>query len=312
MGPRRPDPMNSIAVDTQPWQRMLPAERERAYSPSSCIGGDYLPHITAYQTRSAQARAHSAALGATWATHRYGDQSAQLLQLCMPQLQTRQEKAKPGLLVFIHGGYWQELSATDSLFPAAACIARGQAFAAIDYTLAPAASVAEIVAECRQALVWLFRHAPELGLDASRIIVAGSSAGAHLAAMVAVPGALPDNQGDAFAVRAVVLVSGIYELEPLIGTSINTALALNPASARQVSPALLPFSGFPETVVCWGAVETDEFKRQSRDFAASLRAAGAGCESFEIAQRNHFDVILDIADASTCLGAATFSLFHAS
>jgi arylformamidase len=304
--------MSSLPVDTRPWQRLSPPERERAYSPSSCIGGNYQPFITAYQTRSGEARENCTALGATWARRRYGEKSAQQLELCLPQTQAGKDKAKPGLLVFIHGGYWQELSSNDSLFPATACIARGQAFAAIDYSLAPAASVTEIVAECRKALVWLFSHAQELGLDAARIVVAGSSAGAHLAAMVALSGVLPDSQGGGFAVRAAVLVSGIFELEPLVGTSINCALALNPASAQQSSPALCPLVGFPETLVCWGAVETDEFKRQSRDFAASLRAAGAHCETIEVPQRNHFDVILDIADASTRLGAATFSLFNAS
>jgi arylformamidase len=204
------------------------------------------------------------------------------------------------------------LSAADSLFPATACIQRGLAFAALDYTLAPAASVADMVAECRNALGWLFQHARALGVDASRIVVAGSSAGAQLAAMAAMPGALPNGGGGFFAVRAAVLVSGIYELEPLIGTSINTALGLSPASAQQASPALMALDGFPETLVCWGAIETDEFKRQSRDFAAALQAAGAPCESFEIQLRNHFDVILDLADTSTRLGGATFALLHAS
>ncbi len=290
---------------------MQPEEREREYSPSSCIGGNYRPFIAAYQARSAGARADCSALGATWSTRRYGPQAAQQLTLCLPPASNALATKPTGILVFIHGGYWQELSAADSLFPATACIQRGLAFAALDYTLAPSASVADMVAECRSALVWLFSLAPALGVDASRIVLAGSSAGAHLAAMVALPGALPDGQGGAFAVRAAVLVSGIYELEPLLGTSINAALGLNPASAQQASPALMALNGFPETLVCWGAIETDEFKRQSRDFAASLRAAGTPRESFEIVRRNHFDVIMDIADASTRLGAATFALLHA-
>ncbi len=294
------------------WQAMSLAERERAYSPSSCIGGNYHPFIVAYQTQSVDARAECIALGATWSTRHYGQQAAQQWILCLPPASKTPVSQPAGLLVFIHGGYWQELSANDSLFPATACLQRGLAFAALDYTLAPAASVADMVAECRNALVWIFQHAKALGVDASRIVVAGSSAGAHLAAMVALPGALPDGAGGSFAVRAAVLVSGIYELEPLIGTSINAALALSPASARQVSPALLPLRGFPETVVCWGAVETEEFKRQSIEFAHALNAVGTPCASFEVPQRNHFDVILDLADASTRLGAATRAFFNAS
>jgi arylformamidase len=294
------------------WQDMSLEQREREYSPSSCIGGNYQPFIAAYQTRSSDAHAQSISEGAIWHTHRYGEKAAQQLALCMPPPSRAIGSRPAGLLVFIHGGYWQELSAQDSLFPAATCAQRGVAFAALDYTLAPAASVADMVVECRRAFTWLFQHAKALGVDASRIVVAGSSAGAHLAAMVALPGALPDSRGGWFAVRAAVLVSGIYDLEPLVGTSVNKALALTPASAQQASPARLPLRGLPETLVCWGAVETEEFKRQSRDFAHALAAAGTPCESFEVPRRNHFDVTLDLADASTGLCDATLSFFYAN
>jgi arylformamidase len=300
--------MGNAALRPLAWQHLSLKEREREYSPSSCIGGNYHPFVAAYQTHSARARADCTALGATWSTPSYGDQAAQQITLCLPPDSGQAANRPTGLLIFLHGGYWQELSAQDSLFSATACVQRGLAFAALGYTLAPAASVADIVAECRKAMVWLFQHATALGVDASRVVVAGSSAGAHLAAMVAMPGALPDGAGGSFAVRAAVLVSGIYELEPLVGTSINAALALSPASAREVSPALLPLSGFPQAVVCWGAVETEEFKRQSRDFAESVRTVGARCETFELPLRNHFDVILELTDPFTRLGAATLSL----
>ncbi len=294
----------------QAWQQMQLQERERAYSPSSCIGGHYLPFIQAYQTRSQEAHAQCLAQGARWSTHSYGQCITQRWLLCMPPLQNAARQPGPvGLLVYIHGGYWQELSAQDSLFPAAACIERGLAFAALDYTLAPQATVADIIAQCRSALTWLFRHAAALGVDAQRIVVAGSSAGAHLSAMVALPGALPDGHGGMFALHAAVLVSGIYELEPLVGTSINTALGLNPQSAQQASPLRAPLRGFPRTQVCYGAVETYEFKRQSQEFSQALTAAGAQCEMFEVQQRNHFDVILDLVDPSTRLAATTWALF---
>ena len=207
------------------------------------------------------------------------------------------------MLLFIHGGYWQELSKQESAFAAEQTVAEGLAFAALDYTLAPQASVAEIVAECRQALAWLVEHAARLGVDGGRIVVAGRSAGAHLAAMVALPRAGP-------RVAGVVLVSGLYELEPLVGTSINTALSLTPAAAQAVSPALLELKGFPPSVVCWGEIETAEFKRQGRDFAQRLQQVNTPCRVFEVPQRNHFDVILDLADPATELGRATLALLR--
>lgn len=297
------------------WQEMSLAEREREYSPSSCIGGDYLPFIEAYQLRSQTALAHCEALGATWSTHQYGPQAFSLLEFCRPAKREQSaEKSvgnKPALLVFIHGGYWQELSANESLFPALGCIQHGVAYTALDYALAPGATLPEIVAQCRLAMTWLFANAASLGFDARRVVVAGSSAGAHLAAMVAWPGWQSADTGHPFAVRAAVLVSGIYELEPLVGTSINTALQMDSSTAQEQSPALLPLDGFPQVLVCFGAIETQEFKRQSREFAAKLIDAGIHWDVMEAAQRNHFDVILDLTDVTTPLGRKTLALLGA-
>ena len=69
-------------------------------------------------------------------------------------------------------------------------------------------------------------------------------------------------------VKGAVLVSGIYDLEPLIGTSIDAALGLDPATAARNSPLRQALKGFPPSLVCWGENETDQFKRQSRAFAA--------------------------------------------
>lgn len=286
-----------------PWRAFDDATREREYSPSSCIGGDYRPFIAAYAERSAAARARFTG-PASRLDLAYGAGSAQRLDLFVPAAPAA--SGAPPLLVFIHGGYWQELSKNESSFAAADALAQGFAFAALDYTLAPAATVAAMVEECRRALRWLRAHASELGAGGGRLVVAGSSAGAHLAAMCALPRA-----GEAALVDGAVLVSGIYEVEPLVGTSINAALGLDAAAARAVSPALADLRGFPPAVVCWGAVETAEFKRQGRDFAAALRRAGTRCDDFEVPGRNHFDVILDLADPRTPLGTAVAGQMHA-
>ena len=298
--------MSDHAQGVDVWHQLSAEALEREYSPSSCIGGNYLPFVMAYQTRSAEARTQCSEQGATWQRIQYGSTPEQRLELCLPP-PGKAPSAKPGLLIFIHGGYWQELSADDSLFAATGCVQHGLAFAALNYTLAPDASVPDIVAECRLAVAWLQAHANELGFDPARIVVAGSSAGAHLAAMVA----LPRDTGPVPApIHAAVLVSGIYALEPLIGTSVNVALGLNAATARQVSPALQPLRGFPQALVCWGANETAEFKRQSRGFAADLAAQGTPCEVFEVEGRNHFDVIMDLADTHAVLGRKSLALLQ--
>jgi arylformamidase len=265
------------------WRRLTDAEREREYSPSSCIGGDYMPFIRAYAERSAAAhRAHPPA------TVQYGPTPQHTLDLFVPPGVTA-----PPVLVFFHGGYWQELSKRESAFAAPGCLAHGIACAVVDYTLAPAATLSAIVAECRAAVAALTARF-------GRIVVAGSSAGAHLAAMVA--------QAAGGRVGGAVLVSGVYELEPLIGTTINEALGLDAAEAVRNSPLRGRLAGFPASLVCWGDNETDQLKRQSRAFAEALRAAGARCTAFECAGRNHFDIILDLADPATELGRRTLEL----
>jgi arylformamidase len=290
--------MSATPKDSPPtpdWRALTLAQREAAYSPSSCIGGHYQPFVQAYATRSAQVRA-------AWppAALAYGPKPSQTLDLFLPP----QAREPAPLLVFIHGGYWQELSKAESSFAAANALAQGLAFAALDYTLAPAASVGEIVAECRQAVAHLQAQASALGLDPRRVVVAGSSAGAHLAAMVALAPAAgqPTLQG-------VVLVSGVFDLEPLVGTSINQALAMDASQASALSPLRYGLDAFPRCVVAWGEVETEAFKGQSQAFAARLHSAGVGCEAFEVPQRNHFDVVMDLAEPASRLSAVTLALF---
>lgn len=263
------------------WRSLSEAAREREYSPSSCIGGDYRPYLRAYAERSEAARrAHPPK------TVRYGPGERQTIDLFVPR-----DVVRPPVLVFFHGGYWQELSKGESAFAALQCLARGIAYAAVDYTLAPSATLPAIVDECQAAVASLESLGP--------LVVAGSSAGAHLAAMVATE-----------RLKGAALVSGIYELAPLIGTSINAALGLDVAEAMRNSPLRRPLQGFPPSVVCWGDNETDQFKRQSRAFATALHAAGARCSVFECPGRNHFDVILDLADSTTELGRRTLDLLQ--
>lgn len=120
-------------------------------------------------------------------TVRYGDKAANTLDL----FHTGASSAVP-LVIFIHGGYWQALSKQDSAFPASGFLDQGIAYAALDYTLAPNATLDDIVAECVGAVTFLFENATALGIDPKRISLCGSSAGAHLAAMVCLVLHFPD------------------------------------------------------------------------------------------------------------------------
>ncbi len=278
---------------------MDPEELEREYSPSSRLpDGDYRPFVAEYVRASAAAwQEVTLSDSAIITTLPYGESTSQTIDLAVPA-----DTVTPvPLLVFIHGGYWQELSSNDSRFPAMDCIARGWAFAAVDYTLAPLATLPEIIEEVRVAIRTLHAKANELGVDVSQIFVSGSSAGAHLAA------ATNSDELDP-PIRGLILVSGVYELEPLITTSINDAVGIDATIAADHSPLRADLANFPPTLIAWGGNETSEFKAQSTSFATALESAGVQVSSLQVDGRNHFDVILDLATAGTELGDAVARL----
>lgn len=268
------------------------ATREREYSPSSVIGGNYAPYVAQYAAQSARAFATVPVTRDL----RYGEAArATLDYFPAPSSVTR-----PDLLVYIHGGYWQELSKTESAFLAPAWHAAGIAHAVVGYTLAPEARLSEIVDECRQALSFLHARADTLGFDTSHIVIAGSSAGGYLTAACADRSPVP--------VRGIVPVSGVFDLRPLIGTSINDALGLD-APAATALDLLAAERRYCPAVVAWGEIETLEFKRQSRAFADRLAAETTPYERLEVPGRNHFDVILELGNPASTLFAATRRLF---
>ena len=290
--------MAAVSDNRPLWRTMSPEQLEREYSPSSAIGGDYAPYIRDYRTGSDSARAACRRIE----TLAYGDRPSNSIDIALPE-----NGREFPLLVYIHGGYWQELSKVESFCGADRFCERGIAYAAVDYTLAPHAGLSEIVQECRAALETLFRQAGGLGIDAGRIFVAGSSAGAHLAAMCCCA-ADGNAEGAARRVAGAVLLSGVYELEPLVQTSINDAVGMTVEEARLNSPLLLDPAAFPDAVVTWGERETAEFKRQSRALGQRLQGPARSVRTFESQARNHFDLIHDMYDSGTELGRSILEL----
>ena len=184
------------------------------YSPSSVIGGKYAQFIERYGVESDDAFRTLP----VERDLRYGP----ALRARLDYFPAPASASRPGLLVYIHGGYWQELSKDQSAFLAPAWHTAGFAHAVVGYTLAPEARLPDIVAECRSALLWLRERAATLGFDAGNVVVAGSSAGGYLAAACA-DGPMP--------LRGIVPVSGIFDVAPLLGTSINDALGLDASTA---------------------------------------------------------------------------------
>ncbi len=273
------------------YRHFTQTELEREYSPSSCIP-DINVCLREYAERSQVARQCCKVI----TDIRYGASAEETLDFF--------PAASPHapLEVFIHGGYWQALSKNESSFAAPDFVRHGVAFAALNYALAPKATLDEIVRQCRAALAWLYQHADELGVNRQRIFVSGSSAGAHLAVMVTATNwqhdfGLPDH-----LIKGCTAVSGVFDLEPIRFTYVNDPLQLDAEAARRHSPLFLRPRVPTELIVSWGDNETSEFKRQSREFAAAWEAR----EVLEMRGYNHFDVILKLGDATTPLGQAVW------
>ena len=213
------------------------------------------------------------------------------------------------LFVFVHGGYWRALDKAIFSFLAKPFLDAGIAVALTNYGLAPSVPLAEIVAQSDRSIAWLARNAGELGHDPARIVVCGHSAGGHLAAMAA----LADWPALGLArppIAAIVPVSGLFDLAPLVRTNVNEALRLTPAAAMALSPtSLLRATGIP-TLVAVGGRETKAFRAQSRDFHAAWQEAGNPSAYLEPASHTHFTVLEDIADPGAGLCRAILALLQ--
>ena len=276
------------------WQTLNKEEKEREYSPSSIIGGNYKEFVKKYDESSQLVRKKIKSF-----KYNYGKRNSNVIEFAF----TDSRKNNP-LIIFFHGGYWQELSIKESFFSAVGSIENNISFASINYSLAPEESISGIVDECINSVDWVIKNDDFLGINSEKIIISGSSAGAHLAAMV-----ILKNKFKKTKICGSILVSGIYELEPLIGTSINNALKLNKNEAKQNSPIYKDLNNFPPTLIVYGENETLEFKRQSNAFANKLFDSLCKIKIIEINKRNHFDVILELTDKKTPLGKEVFKFF---
>jgi arylformamidase len=271
------------------------AELDTQYSPSSRVA-DIGVFLDAYARESEKARLElpmRAGLA-------YGSRPCETLDFFPAAA-----PAAP-LMVFVHGGYWQELSKNESSFPARGLVPAGVAFAAVDYGLAPEFRLDEIVDQVRRAVRWLIDHADALGVDPARIHLSGSSAGAHLAMMALLDGWMPPGRHPSSAIAGAVLLSGVYDLEPVRHTYVNEPLGLDAAAAARLSPIRHLPDRLPPLVIARGGAETEEFARQHDEFAAAAAPHSPLVHDLVVPHRNHFDIPFDLGDPSTELGAAVF------
>lgn len=212
------------------------------------------------------------------------------------------------VFVFIHGGYWRLLDAADSSFMAKSFTQAGACVVAVNYALAPGASLGEIVRQCRAALAWVFHNIAKFGGDPNRIHVSGSSAGGHLAAAMLMPGWHAALNVPETIVSSASPLSGLFDLEPVRLSHINSWMNLSQADVAELSPIRhLPVRPVP-LVVSYAPSETYEFQRQSEIYAAACMARGCPVEIVVEPGTNHFDLPMMFMDPGKHLSKSVLKL----
>jgi arylformamidase len=228
------------------------------------LGRQYSPRLQAdmkalFRQWSRDGEAFRAQHGA--ADLAYGPDRFETLDLYRPAGATRAP-----VFVFIHGGYWQASDKVQHAQFAQGLLDAGYAVAMPNYGLAPDTPLEDSLAQSVAALNFLVREAGALGLDADSLHVSGHSAGGHLAAMVlCAPDAPP--------VASALLLSGLYDLNPLGHLPLGRLLGLDDAArATRLSPIALPRPQATRIAFAVGEGESDAFKAQSAALAATWQA----------------------------------------
>lgn len=211
------------------------------------------------------------------------------------------------LIVWVHGGAWR--SGSKSGVPITPLVPKGYAIASVDYRLTPVAPFPANVHDLKAAIRFLRAHHRKHGLDPDRFIIAGSSAGAHLAALVGVSnghaeleGTIGDHRSQSSAVHAIVSFFGASNLESILGQSTPHGLSVRvpalqlllggqpadrPALARLASPIAHVDRRDPPLLLIHGDADPQMPFAQSEELHRAYRAVGRPVQLVPIAGGVH-------------------------
>jgi arylformamidase len=207
--------------------------------------------------------------------------------------------------VFIHGGAWRSGLARDSAYQAEIFVHAGAHYIAVDFNnvVETKGDLAPMADQVRRAVAWVYRNAASFGGDPSRIFVSGHSSGGHLAGVVLTTDwaefGLPQD-----VVKGGLVCSGMFDLKPVRLSARSSYVKFTDAVEHALSSQRhLQHLNCP-VIVGYGTLETPEFQRQSRDFAAAVKAAGKPAELLVGEGYNHFEMIETLASPYGLLGRA--------
>lgn len=272
------------------------AELDRAYD-QSAWAPDRARSIKSYADDSAAVRAAMPPQ-----TVAYGSSAAESLDVFKP--------ANPGrapIHVFIHGGAWTSLSKEDAAAAAPVFLDSGAIYVALGFANLPAVRLPEMVEQCRSALGWIAANAASIGGNADAIHLSGHSSGGHLAAMMMTTDwaarGLPAN-----LVKTTLLMSGIYELYPVMLSSRRNYLKLTPDEVAQLSPIRHISLLQSRVAIAVGDRESPEFRRQMTEMADVLAGMGALRLRATLFNCDHFELPIELQHPESRLSRVALSM----
>ena len=278
----------STPFDAPDWRGMSQEGRDRGLNNGVAVAGS-ADIVAGWERRSAEMRGR-------YSDHldlRYGPRERNRIDFL-------KSAEKGPTLVFIHGGYWQHRAKEVFTLFAAGPMAHGINVALFGYTLAPDATLDEIVAEIHQGIDFLVEQLPALGGNASRIVVSGWSAGGHLASV-----ALSHPQ-----VKAGMGISGIYDLEPIRHSYLNVKLGLDEVMSRRNSPAMQAGGAMKPLSLVVGSAELPLLRKQTADFACHRAKYGLPVTYEEIPGADHFTIMNEMVSPTGQITTLIRQLFE--
>ncbi|MEP9380143.1 alpha/beta hydrolase [Aquabacter sp. CN5-332] len=235
-------------------------------------------------------------------TQRYGANEADLIDIFMPA----GAKNAP-VMVFIHGGAWTRNTRQDASYPAPTFVGRGAAWLAPDFGSLKTLRLPDMVENCRIALEWTVRNAASFGGDPERVFLSAHSSGAHLAACVLITDwtkrGLPKD-----AIKGAMLMSGMYDLYPVLISSRRAFLHITPEEEAEFSPMRHLSQVSCPIAVLSADQDSPEFKRQSQVFADALAGMGRLATREVVFDANHFQEPERLAEPGSVVSKTAFSL----
>ncbi len=219
--------------------------------------------------------------------------------------------ATPGapIAIFIHGGAWRSGRARDYGFPADLLVRAGAHLVVPDFAAVQDVdgNLMTMADQVRRAVLWVHAHAEHFGGNPGRIHVLGHSSGAHLAGVVLTTDWAGRYGLPADLVKGGLCCSGIFDLKPPRLSARSSYVRFTDEIEEALSPQRHLGQLKAPLIVAYGTLETPEFQRQSRDFAAAVAAAGKPVQLLVAEGRNHFEIIESLAEPDGLLGAAVLA-----